>query len=345
MPKSHQWTMKDVAELAGVSIATVSRVLNHPDQVNRKTIERVKTALDSVSYSPNGWAQATARTGPPLVGLVLPDILNPFFAAVYVGMNEVLRAKGITLWMADSQNRVDYEREALETLQRYRAQGIVLIPTHSSANLDTVHKMDAAVCVVDRKLQDNAWDLVVIDNLLGGREATQLLIDAGHERIAIITGPEGSTSAHDRYRGYLTAMEQNGLTVPQDYVKVGDFKQFSGFTLGQALLQLPNRPTAIFSCNNLMTMGLLEAIRASNGLGLGSEVAVVGFDEIPIATLVQPPLTVIASPVKELGVQAVRLILERLENPSKGRETVLLPPQLLIRGSERLTKTKGESNQ
>jgi DNA-binding LacI/PurR family transcriptional regulator len=140
-------------------------------------------------------------------------------------------------------------------------------------------------------------------------------------------------------------MEQNGLTVPQDYVKVGDFKQFSGFTLGQALLQLPNRPTAIFSCNNLMTMGLLEAIRASNGLGLGSEVAVVGFDEIPIATLVQPPLTVIASPVKELGVQAVRLILERLENPSKGRETVLLPPQLLIRGSERLTKTKGESNQ
>lgn len=332
--------MRDVAELAQVSTATVSRVINHPDKVNANTVRRVQEALRLLSYSPNVWAQATASTNPLLIGLVLPDITNPFFSAIYVGLNEMLRSHGIALWMIDSQNNTMYEREALTMFQRFRAQGVVLIPAHSSANLPVLRTMNTALCLVDRKLTHSIWDMVMIDNFNGARQATQLLIDSGHHRIAIITGPKESTSAAERYKGFVDTLKQNKVPLLTEYIQHGDFRQYSGFALGKKLLNLPVPPTAIFSCNNLMTMGLLEAIHDTEGSVLGESVAIVGFDEIPVSTLMRPGLSVVSSPTKALGTEAARLILARMENPDKGQETVLVSPQLIIRGSEKLVRSR-----
>ncbi len=337
MPTSRHHTIKDVARAARVSTATVSRVLNGSGKVRSSTAERVSAALDQLGYVPNAWAQAMASTDHNrLLGFVVPDIMNPFFAAIYVGINEYARRHGFVVWMVDTSDDPVLELEALDTLQRYRAQGIILTPTDPSANLAIVQRMQSPVCLVDRRLSEDQWDLVLVDNLMGARQATQLLIDVGHRDLAIIAGPQSSTPGHERLRGFMEAVNTSGIELPSEYIQIGNFRQDSGFALGHALLSLPHPPSAIFSCNNLMTMGLLQAVHATPGAVLGETVAVVGFDDIPISNLTDPPLTVVSRPMKEMGEQAARLLLARVDERDRPQQTVVLSPQLIVQGSERI---------
>ncbi len=336
MVESRQKTMQDVADLAQVSTATVSRVINRSGHVSPATEARVQAALKHLGYIPNAWAQAMATDGPLLIGLIVPNMLDPFFSAIYAGMNSVIRKTGIGVWVMDSANDSNQEQMAIHMLQRYRAKGIVIAPTQTHMDFAQIEVFSTPICVVDRRPDHNHWDLVVIDNLNGARRATQLLIDAGHTQIAIITGPQTTTPGVERYYGFMEAMTQAQLPVVPDYVKFGDFHQNSGYHLGKDLLTLPCPPTAIFSCNNLMTMGLLQAIHATQGAELGQTVAVIGFDDIPISTLITPSLTVVSQPVEEMGKQAAKLLLSRIATPTKKQETIVLPPELIVRGSETL---------
>ena len=334
-------TIKDVASLAKVSTATVSRVLNGTGAVHPKTGERVQQALDKLGYVPNGWAQAMAvANGINLIGMVVPDIQNPFFAAIYAGVSEQVRKHGMIIWMGDSADDDAQERTELYSLQRYRPRGIVLTPTHPEQNLKAIEKMDIPVCLVDRRLAVDEWDLVLIDNKHGARQAGKTLIEAGHRDIAIIAGPQDTTPGRERFEGFLEALEEEGLALPAAYVGAGDFREGSGYRIGRELLSLEHPPTAIFSCNNLMTMGLLQAIQATPGASLGETVSVIGFDDIPISTFTTPPLTVVSRPMKEMGIQAGRLILDRMDHPSRAKVTIMLMPHLVIRGSERLAALK-----
>jgi DNA-binding LacI/PurR family transcriptional regulator len=336
MPPTRHQTIKDVAERAQVSTATVSRVINRTGKVHAKTAARVTRALEELGYVPNAWARAMATDGSDLMGLIVPDILNPFFAAIYSGLNETAKHRGLAVWMVDSGDNPEKERQALHMLGRYRAQGIIITPAHPAANLAAIERIGTPVCLVDRRLAKNLWDLVLIDNVNGARQAAQLFVAAGHQRIAIIAGPQDSTPGVERLQGFVDALAAEGLDMPPEYIKFGDFRQESGFSLARELLALDAPPTAIFSCNNLMTMGLLQAIHSYPGAVLGETVAVIGFDDIPISTLTDPPLTVVSRPMKEMGVQAAKLITARMEAPEKPQETVVLGPQLVIRGSEKI---------
>lgn len=334
-------TIKDVASLAKVSTATVSRVLNGTGAVHPKTGERVRQALDQLGYVPNGWAQAMAVTnGINLIGMVVPDIQNPFFAAIYAGVSEQVRKHGMIIWMGDSADDPAQEGTELYSLQRYRPRGIVLTPAHPDHNLPAIDKMSTPICLVDRRLAVDKWDLVLIDNKHGAHQAANTLIGAGHRDMAIIAGPQDTTPGRERFQGFSEALEEAGLELPPEYIGTGDFRESSGYRIGRELLALDHPPTAIFSSNNLMTMGLLEAIQATPHASLGETVSVVGFDDLPISTFTTPPLTVVSRPMKEMGIQAGRLILDRMDHPARAKETIILMPHLVIRGSERLAPVK-----
>lgn len=330
-------TIKDVADLAGVSTATVSRVINGVGHVHPKTEARVRQVLDQLGYVPNGWAQAMAATGGiSLLGLVVPDIQNPFFAAIYAGVSEAVAANGLTTWMGDSTDDAQQELKELYLLQRYRPRGIVLTPAHPTQNLKVIQRIPVPVCLVDRRLAVDEWDLVLIDNKQGARQATKTLIEAGHHHIAIIAGPPNTTPGQERLEGFLEVMAHEGLLVPPEYCVTGDFREGSGYRLGRQLLSLDRPPTAIFSCNNLMTAGLLQAIQTAPDAVLGETISVIGFDDIPISTFTTPPLTVVSRPTKEMGIQAGQLIWDRINDPTRRKTTVMLMPHLVIRGSETL---------
>lgn len=330
-------TIKDVADMAEVSTATVSRVINGVGHVHPKTAARVQRALDQLGYVPNGWAQAMAATdGISLLGLVVPDIQNPFFAAIYAGVSEAVAKYGLTTWMGDSTDDSQQELKELYLLQRYRPRGIVLTPAHPTQNVAIIQKIPVPVCLVDRRLDVDDWDLVLIDNKHGASQATKTLLDAGHHDIAIIAGPQNTTPGKERLDGFLEVMDHAGIPVPPEYCGLGDFREESGYRLGRQLLSLERPPTAIFSCNNLMTTGLLQAIQATPDAVLGDTVSVIGFDDIPISTFTTPPLTVVSRPMKEMGVQAGQLIWDRMNDPSRRKTTIMLMPHLVIRGSETL---------
>ncbi len=334
-------TIRDVASLARVSTATVSRVLNGTGTVRPRTAERVQQALTQLGYVPNGWAQAMAvGNGINLMGMVVPDIQNPFFAAIYAGVSEEVRSHGMIIWMANSGDDPAQERTELYSLQRYRPHGIVLTPTHLTENLAVIEKIPTPVCLVDRRLAVDQWDLVLIDNKHGARQAAKTLIEAGHRDVAILAGPQDTTPGRERFEGFREVLQEEGLALPPAYVGLGDFRESSGYRIGRELLSLDHPPTAIFSCNNLMTMGLLQAIQATPGASLGESVSVIGFDDIPISTFTTPPLTVVSRPMKEMGIQAGRLILDRMDHPTRAKETIILMPHLVIRGSERLAAAK-----
>lgn len=326
-------TIKDVAKLAGVSVATVSRVVNRLGGVKPVTENKILRAMEELRYVPNVLARSVASQKTHLISMIIPDIQNPFFSAVYIGASQVARNRSYTILLGDSGDDIDLEEELLRTTLEHRASGVILTAVSEAPEWRERIDLDIPVCLVDRELQGINCDKVLIDNKSGAYEATRLLINSGHQRIGIISGPLDSTPGRARLEGYQQCLRDMGLPIEEELIKIGDFREGSGYRLGMELLGGQNRPSAILSCNNLMTMGMLEAINAS-GIQIGKDIGVVGFDDIPIATLMNPKLTVVSRPVKEMGEWAAKLLLERIENPGKPTREIFMTPHLMIRGSE-----------
>ena len=329
-------TIKDVAKLAGVSVATVSRVMNRLGGVKPVTENKILQAMEELRYVPNVLARSVASQKTHLISMIIPDIQNPFFSAVYSGASQVARNLSYTILLGDSGDDIELEEELLRTTLEHRASGVILTAVNESPQWRERIDLDIPVCLVDRELQGINCDKVLIDNKSGAYEATRLLINSGHQRIGIISGPLDSTPGRARFEGYRQCLRDMGFPLEEKFIKVGDFREGSGYRLGMELLVGQDRPSAILSCNNLMTMGMLEAVNAT-GIQIGKDIGIVGFDDIPIATLMNPKLTVVSRPVREMGEWAARLLLERIENPDKPTREILMTPHLIIRGSETIT--------
>ncbi len=326
-------TIKDVAQCAGVSVATVSRVANRLGGVKPATERKILQVMDELRYVPNILARSVASQKTHLISMIIPDIENPFFAAVYSGASQVARNLSYTTLLGDSGNDADLEEKLLRVALEHRASGIILTPVHELPDWSTRVHLDLPVCLVDRNLEGLDCDKVLVDNQSGAYDAVRLLLENGHTRIGIISGPLDSTPGKQRFEGYRKCLLDFGIPLDNRLVKIGDFREGSGYRLGMELLEMDNRPTAILSCNNLMTMGMLEAVNATE-LQVGVDVAAVGFDDIPIATLMSPKLTVVSRPMREMGEWAVKLLLQRIENPDKPRQQIVMTPHLIVRGSE-----------
>ncbi len=328
-------SLQEVAERAKVSIATVSRVLNKSDKVVPETRAIVEQALRDLGYRPSRVARRLRMKdgNAHLVGLIIPDIQNPFYAEIARGVEDAAYASEYALLLCNSDENPEKERFYLEVMRAESVDGIVLPPfdDSDSAVMEMVTTGMPVVCV-DRSLAKIKTDLVEVDNYQGALEAMNHLLDKGHRHIGLIEGRAQVSTSRERRRGYLDALAARDLTPRKELMRSGDFKQASGRVLANELLDLRKPPTALFVCNNLMTVGALAALH-QRGLRVPQDVAVLGFDDLPWAEALDPPPTVVRQPAYEVGRQAMELLLRRIREPGRPPVTIRLRPELVIRRS------------
>lgn len=324
-------TITDVAGLAGVSPATVSRHLSG-QRVRRAAA--VQAAIDQLGYRPSHTARILRSGLTNAIGVVVPDIANPYFGSVVKGIETVSQASGYNIYLSNSDEDDGREREILDDLVG-RVDGVILTPAmERSDNTAALREAGVPVVLVDRRVEGRAdLDMVLIDSVGGAEAATRELLRLGHTRIASICGPLDTTPGRQRHEGFLTALAEAGIEPEPELIQFGDFKQASGYQAALLLMGLTDPPTGVFVANNLMTMGALRAFRTI-GAAVPSDVSIIGFDDLDLAELLVPPLSVISRPTVEQGVLAMRLLRSRLEGAdSRDAQTIVLDTHLVCRGS------------
>lgn len=319
-------SIKEVAARAGVSIASVSYVLNNSKPVSDDMRARVLASVRDLNYSIDQRARGLRRQQSGTLALVISDVGNPFFSRVIRSIEAVTYASKRTLFLCNSDEDPERERFHLHAMQAQRIDGMIILPVTASgqALLPLIDHGVPVICL-DRRVGDVDLDTVLVDNVAGAALAVAHLTALGHRRIAIIGGLP-STPGSERLAGYKQALATAGIPEDQDLVRCGDYKEAGGYAEALAVLDLPVPPTAIFAINHPMVLGALVALR-ERGVRVPDDVSVVGFDDTTWAALLDPPLTTIAQPTDMLGTMAARLLFDRLDRQYAGpaRELVLTP--------------------
>jgi LacI family transcriptional regulator len=326
-------TIREVADRAGVSIATVSHVLNDTRFVSDDLRGRVQQAMRDLGYQPNRLARSLRSGKSHTVGLVLPDSSNPYFAEIARSVQSTAFELGYSVLLCNTDGELDKEALYGGLLIEKQVDGVILIAAGASGqHIRDLQQRGIPLAVVDRASPDAFVDSVQIDNRIGGRLAAQHLIDLSHRRIACIGGPPEVYPSYDRVYGYLDARRDAGLPDDAEYIVNANFRPDGGYAATRHLLSLPEPPTAVFACNDLMAMGAIGAI-VECGLRCPQDVSVVGFDDMHLARYTNPPLTTVAQPKVEMGRQAMLLLLERMNAPGLPIRSLLLEAMLVVRSS------------
>jgi DNA-binding LacI/PurR family transcriptional regulator len=329
-------TIDDVAKHAGVSIATVSRVLNGGGGVGDETRKRVEAAMAALDYQPNPAARSLRSNRSRIIGLLVSDIQNPFFAGLIRGVEDEALRHEYSLILCNTNESPQREQQYLDVLYTERVAGVIVVPTREQLGEDTLKRFrerGVPVVAVDRRVKDRDVDAVLTDNLRGSYEGVAHLIANGYRRIGVITGPLSVTTGRDRLEGYRQALREAGIALDPALERSGPFTVASGRESAAQLLDLTPAPDAIFATNNLLTLGTLHAVHDRN-LSVPGDVALVGYDDIQWAELGTVSLTTIKQPVYELGSTAALRLFHRMNNPTaQSRHEIILAPTLLVRGS------------
>jgi len=326
-------TIREVAENAGVSYATVSHVINNTRVVSPETRERVLAAMSSLNYRPNALARSLRQGKTNTIGLVLPDSANPFFAEISRSIEDESFKKGYSVFLCNTELDTKRELFYVDVLSKKQVDGIIFVAAGDQADsLDFLLRENMPVVMIDRDLPNVEVDAVLTDHQLGGFLATHHLLELGHKRIACIAGPSSITPSAERIIGYRNALEQAGISYDENLVIRGDYHAQSGMEITHFILKMNPRPTAIFALNDLMALGALRAA-AEAGYSIPKDLAVVGYDDLELARFTNPPLTTIAQPKKEIGAQAVNLLVDRISRKNRPPSHLVLVPELIIRRS------------
>ena len=295
-------TIKEVAALARVSTATVSHVLNQTTYVSPKLRERVVKVVHQLNYHPNNLARSLRTKRSKTVAMIIPDITNPFFPAVVRGAEDTLLREGYTLIVGNSDYEVQKEERYFRTFCEKRVDGLLLVinPIRTPDYLVRHNIQETAVVYINRLYHGVAGDAVLTDNVGGSREAVRHLLEQGHRRIGIITGPLNLLMARRRLRGYERALKERGLPVEAELIAQGRYDLKSGFEQAKVLMSLPSRPTAVFVSNGLMTLGCLRAV-FEVGLRCPEDVALVGFDDLDLFEIMRPRVSAVQGSRKGAG--------------------------------------------
>jgi LacI family transcriptional regulator len=327
-------TTRDVARRAGVSSSTVSHVLNDSRFVSDDKRQRVLQAMDDLGYEPNAVARSLKVNRSTTLGLIISDISNPFFADVIRGAEDVAQANGYTLILCNSDEDPVKEATYLRELRAKRVDGLLLAPAgHAHEYLRKLVRACFPIVFLDRDLGSLPIAAVVLDNEAAAYEAVSHLIRLGHRRIAAVSGRPFISTTTERLAGYARALREAGLAIDEHLVASGGSRVDGGAQAAAQLLALDPRPTAVFSGNNLMTIGVLSAL-AAHGLEVPGDMAVVGIDDFPWADVLRPRLTTVAQPTYELGRVSTELLLKVMRaGPSTAPERVVLTGTLRVRES------------
>ena len=325
-------TLVEIAKKLNLNVSTVSRALSRPDMVAEATRERILETVASYEYRPNSIARSLRKGKTCTLGLIVSDIQNPFYAAIVKAVEGIASGHGYSTVVCNADENPQKETEALHLLSEMKVAGIIHGSTGANLHiLQSLSRQGFPIVDIDRVSGLTDADTVLVDNQAGARLAAEHLLELGHTRLAVITGPQHLTTGRDRLDGFRLALSAAKIALPDALVHIGDFREGSGYEATVRLLGLSSPPTALFVANNEMAAGALTALRERSVL-IPDALSLISFDDVRWAKYLEPALTVIAQPTEQLGTLAAELLFERLS----GRKEVVrrvLQPTLIARGS------------
>lgn len=327
-------TLEDVARHAGVSKATVSRVVNGNYGVSEPLRQRVMQAVEALGYQPERPIRRLRGTTSEVLGVIVPDIHNPYFASVVRGIDDLACGYQLNVLLCHTGDRPAKQDAYIRVMMTERVVGLILAPSFGITRdpLQQLAQLGTPVVLIDRSVSHLRYDTVIVDNFQGAYQGVTHLIDLGCQRIAFVGGDLQLSPGRERLAGYQQALADHNLTPDPALIQIEHFSAESGRRLTCALLSRPQPPDAIFAASNSLSMGVLKAVREA-GVRVPADLAIVGFDDVPWADDLFIPLTTVTQPACEVGREAVRMLLRRHSEPAAPVRTVTLPTALTIRES------------
>lgn len=334
-------TIIEIAQQAGVSVGTVSNILNNSAKVRKERRLRVEAVIKSYGYQPSQLARGLRKQRIDLFGIIIPDITNPFFPSIVRGAEDIAYREGFRLILCNTDNNPVKEQTCFNDLRSLRPTGIIVIPSVETILAKEIDKSNTPVVFVDRCPEWWTGDAVVANNEDGGHQAGEFLIQMEHRVMAVIRGPSGLRTADDRIQGFQRALASAGIGIKPQYIQKSAFSSEGGLAATMKLLELKPRPTAIFASSDLLASGALEAMRKMN-LRCPEDISIIGFDDLSFATLLAPALTTIYQPGYDMGAMACSLLLGRVRGTRVKPEQRVFKTELRVRDSVRTTPVNTE---
>lgn len=326
-------TIKDVASHAAVSVATVSAVINQNKYVSPELAQRVHASIAVLGYRRNSFARGLKTQVSHCIGLIIPDIMNPFYTNIARGVEDVAHAHNYSLILGNTDEDPEKEKKYLQLLESKQADGLIIAVTDRSyPYLQSLPLHDLALVSIDRSLYDLGIDTVMVENKEGARAAVEHLLSLGHQRIGLLTGVRGIAPTEERLVGYTEALEKHDITVDPTLIVTTRPRVDGGERGAVQLLTREDRPTALFMMDGTMVIGALRTL-TKLGLRCPEDIALACFDDFVWASVMRPHLTVVDQPTYEIGQQSARLLFDRLQNRERAPVEIRLPTQLIVRES------------
>ncbi len=328
-------TIRDVSKEAGVSRATVTRVLQTPEKVASKTLEKVQAAIKKLDYRPNMLSQTFRNKRSNTIVVMVPNIANPLFAKIISGIETVTQKHGYNLLLGDTHNSSELETHYINLVETQLAAGVLQLSSYSTHNSLLPNPNIKAVGIAGTESTYGAeFPSVRIDSIEAAKTAVDYLVNKGHRRIAAITGPKDNSNTKQRLEGYRSSLKEADIAFDNNIIFEGDFRLSSGQSTVAKMLEQPSeRPTAIFCMNDEMAIGAISGL-SSAGLSVPDDVSVIGFDDIDFAAFITPQLTTIAQPAVEMGQRGAALLIQMIEEQSSPPDQdIVLPYEFIVRNS------------
>ena len=340
-------TINDIADKVGVSHATVSRVLNNSGYVKDETREKVLKVIKELDYTPSAIARSLSTSKTNTIGVIVPDINNLFFGEIIKGITEVADEHNLNIILCDTDENKDKELKAINVLKQQRIEGLLITPTFyknsgNSENLNTLKNLGIPIILIDGHVEYTDFSGVFIDHIKGAYDGTVALIEAGHKKIAIITGDMNSRPAKERLLGYKKALEANNISIEDEYIFYGNYKYDTAYEITKQIFKMDNKPTAIFISSNTMILGCIKAFYEEK-LNIPEDMAIIGFDKVDVLNIIGMNISFINGPSIELGRLGMKMLIENL-NSKKCTEIkrVTILPEISLRGSEKYLESNCE---
>jgi LacI family transcriptional regulator len=327
-------TIKDVAREAGVSVATVSKILNYPDYSKAETRKKVTATIKRLNYQPNHAAQSMVNKRTGMIALIIPDVRNPFFTEVARGVEDVANQHNYRVMLCNTDEDPLKQQNYLQALQGRIVDGfIIAVASDDSRQLKKINRRELPFVFIDRECRNYRMDAVIVDNRDGAAKAVRHLLGNGHRRVGFISGKQDTQTGRERLQGYCEALAEGGVSVDPNIIKDGKFTIEGGYQAVKALLELTDKPDALFIANNAMTIGVIKALTEAQ-IRIPEEIALISFDDADWAEFFTPALTVIRQPTYTMGSLAGELLFQRISEskPSEIKE-IVLKPELVVRKS------------
>jgi DNA-binding LacI/PurR family transcriptional regulator len=324
-------TIYNVAKEAGVSIATVSKVINRTGSISERTRKKVFQVMKKLNYQPSVVASALTGKQTKTIGLIIPDISNPFFAEIARSIEDRSHEQGFNVIMCSTDNNEEKEKRYLSVLTRQRIDGLVVASAFRSTSLiEDMMKQSVPIALIATKIPKLSIHTVTVDDYKGGYIAASYLLSLGHKKVAIIV--EDARSNQPRLHAFKDVMLEAKIPIPDHYVIQTEATIQKGYGSAKQLLSLQERPTAIFACNDLLAIGAMQAAKEA-GIRIPQDLSIIGFDNTVLSVTTAPMLTTVAQPMKEMGAKVVDLLIQEMEESKLHKECLLLSPELIIRQS------------